>query len=140
VTAKPGFAQRRAADHIAGAIIFAALLLALPASVKLASALGADVDASLARRLTMVLFGLFFVYIGNATPKMLTPLSQQACDPARIQGFQRFAGWVWVATGLLFAAVWTALSVAVAKPLGTLVLAFGTLAVAVRLVRMRREK
>jgi hypothetical protein len=138
VTAKPEFAPRRGADHILVAIVFAALMLALPTTVKLAAALGADVQTSLARRLTMVLFGLFVVYTGNAMPKMLTPLSRQSCDAARVQAFQRFAGRVWVATGLLYTGIWIALPIPVANPLATMVLVLGTVAVAARLLRVRR--
>jgi hypothetical protein len=138
VTAKPAFASRHAGDHLVSALIFAAVMLALPASVKLASALGVDVDVAIGRRLTMIVFGLFFAYTGNAMPKMVTPLSQMSCDPARVQAFQRFAGWVWVLTGLFYAGVWILAPIPVANPLSTLALVFGIVAVVARLIRLRR--
>lgn len=62
---------------------------------------------------------------------MLVPLSASACDVARMQAFQRLAGWTWVLTGLAYSVLWLALPVGVAKPASTLALGVGMLIVAV---------
>jgi uncharacterized membrane protein len=131
-------APRQAADAIRSGIIFAALILAVSLSVDLAQTLGAIGDRDVSQRLTMVIVGVFFMFTGNAMPKMLTPLSVLQCDGAKTQAFQRFTGWTFVLAGLAFAAAWLVLPSDIAKPVSvTLILAAG-LAVMTQAVRLRR--
>lgn len=104
-------APNRAGDSIRGGVVFAGLIMVSSLGLKLATALGALQDPDLARRAPLVLMGAFFVFSGNAMPKMLTPLSRLRCDPARVQAFQRFTGWTWVLAGLALAVVWVVLPI-----------------------------
>jgi hypothetical protein len=133
-------AQRRAGDAIREAIVFAGLMLAIPLSAALAVRLGVIHDTDLSKRMTMVLVGAFFAFTGNAMPKTLTPLSALQCDAARVQAFQRFAGWTWVLTGLGFAIAYLVLPLDVAKPISMVLLMTGMLLVAVQLLRLRRTR
>jgi hypothetical protein len=90
------------------AIGFAGLMLSVGLGGKLALAFGVIDNQDLSQRLTSALVGVFLAAIGNATPKMLTPMSAMACDGARTQAFQRFSGWTWFMTGLTYAMVWRA--------------------------------
>ena len=131
-------APHRAADAIRGGIIFAALMLAVSLSVKLLQALGAGGDSDLSQRLTMVILGVFFMFTGNAMPKMLTPLSAMHCNGAKTQAFQRFAGWTSVLSGLAFATAWLVLPSDIAKPLSVTFIVAAGLAVMAQGVRLRR--
>jgi hypothetical protein len=132
--------RRHAASSIRRGLVFAGLILACSLLAKVATALGAIPDADVSRRVTMAILGIFFVFMGNAFPKMLTPLSQLTCDPAKVQAFQRFTGWTWVLTGFPFAFVWIVLPLDVAKPLSMLILLSGMLLVALRVVQLRRPR
>ena len=125
---------------IAGGVALAALMLVIGLSGKLAQALGAIDDQDLSQRLTSALVGLFLAAIGNATPKMLTPLSAMACDGRRTQAFQRFSGWTWFMAGLTYAMVWLVLPIEVAKPLSMLVIVSAILLVATQLFRLWRMR
>jgi hypothetical protein len=129
----------QAADSIRNGIVFGVLIIIAALAARLAAAVGAHAD-DLSRRLPMIVLGLSFVFVGNAMPKMLTPLSALHCDPARVQALQRFAGWTWVLMGLAYAAVWALGSRNVAEPLSTAILLFGTLAVFARVLRLWQSR
>jgi hypothetical protein len=131
-------APRRAADAIRSGIVFAALMLAVSLSVNLAQALGAVGDSDLSQRSTMVILGVFFMFTGNAMPKMLTPLSVTHCNGAKTQAFQRFAGWTSVLSGLAFTSAWLVLPSDIAKPVSVSLIVAGGLAVMAQGVRLRR--
>ncbi len=131
-------APRRTADAIRDGIIFAALMLAVSLSIKLVQALGAAGDSDLSQRLTMVILGGFFMFTGNAMPKMLTPLSVMQCNGAKTQAFQRFAGWTFVLSGLAFATAWLVLPSDIAKPVSVTFIVAAGLAVMAQGVRLRR--
>jgi hypothetical protein len=130
-------ARQRAADAIRSGVTFASLVLASTLGVKLATALGALGDGDVSQRASMAIIGLFFVWTGNALPKSLTPLSEMQCGGTRTQAFQRFAGWTWVVTGLVFSAAWLMLPVAIAKPVSLLALASGVALIVRRLFALR---
>lgn len=131
---------RRPVGGTTSAVVLGALLLVMPLSVTLLPALGAFVSDEWSRRATMAVVGAFFVVTGNAMPKMLKPLSAMRCDPARVQAFQRLAGWTWVLTGLGFAVVWLVLPVGLAEPVSLALLFAGILTVATQLVRLLRQR
>lgn len=132
-----GAARRGAGDSIRSGLAFTGLILVIVLSMKLVTAMGVIEDADLSRRATMAILGAFFVVTGNAMPKTLTPLSALQCDPARVQAFQRFAGWTWVLTGLAFAIVWLVLPLELAKPVSLVLLVSAMLAVLGQIVRLR---
>jgi len=132
-------ASRRAADGITIGIVFAGLMLASSLGLKLAAALGATGHPDLAQRMLMVILGAFFTVTGNALPKTLTPLAAK-CDGARVQAFQRLAGWTWVLTGLTFAMAWLALPLDLAQPVSLVLLLGGMLIIVTQIVRLRRTR
>lgn len=133
----PGAARRGAGDAIRTGLAFTGLILVIVLSMKLVTAMGVIEDADLSRRATMAILGAFFVVTGNAMPKTLSPLSALQCDPARVQAFQRFAGWTWVLTGLAFAIAWLVLPLELAKPVSLVLLMSAMLAVLGQIVRLR---
>lgn len=132
-----GAGRRGAGDSIRSGLAFTGLILVIVLSMKLVTAMGVIEDADLSRRATMAILGAFFVVTGNAMPKTLTPLSALQCDPARVQAFQRFAGWTWVLTGVAFAIVWLVLPLELAKPVSLVLLVSAMLAVLGQIVRLR---
>jgi hypothetical protein len=133
-----GAPPRQDAFYIRHGIVFASLILAVSLSLKLAAALGASDDRELSQRLTMVILGAFFVFVGNATPKMLTPLSALRCDGARTSALQRLMGWTWVLTGLGFSVAWLVWPPEIAKPISVAIMLGGGLIVMARAIRLRR--
>jgi hypothetical protein len=133
-----GHVPRRTDHPIRRAALFLGAILACSLLARFATTMGVFGDPDIAKRLSMAIMGFFFVFTGNATPKILTPLSELRCNPAKVQAFQRFSGWMWVLTGLAFSAIWLLLPLDVASPLSTMVLLGGTLIVAVRLLRLWR--
>ena len=136
--AQTAVALRHSADSIRSGIVWATLIIAVSLSVKLVQALGAIDDPDVSKRLTMVFLGAFFVFTGNAMPKMLTPLSVLQCDGAKTQAVQRFAGWTFVLTGLAFAAAWLVLPPDVAEPVSVGFIVCAALAVTTQAIRLRR--
>jgi hypothetical protein len=134
-----GAAWLRAADSVTSGIVFAGLMLASSLGLKLATALGVMSRSDLAQRLLMVILGAFFTFTGNALPKTLRPLAAK-CDEARVQAFQRFAGWTWVLTGLTFATAWLVLPVHLAQPVSLVLLLGGMLIIVTQIVRLRRTR
>jgi hypothetical protein len=128
---------RAATVEIGRALGFAALMMATPAIIRFLPLFDPADEKIWARRVTMVLVGLFFADMGNRIPKTLTPLSELSCDAARVQAFQRYFGRVWVMTGLMYAGVWLTLPLDIAHPLALLVLGIGIFAVAAQMVRLR---
>lgn len=130
----------RAAESIRRGLLFAAAILAASYSLKAAAAAGIIGDNDLAKRLTMVIVGAWFVVTGNALPKTLTPLSVMQCDGARAQALHRFLGWTWVLTGLTFAGVWLALPIDTAESVSMAVIATSIVTVLARLMWLRRTR
>jgi hypothetical protein len=132
-------ARRRDEAGIRSGIVFAGLIVLVGLSAKLAVALGAGGDADLSRRGIMAILGAFLVFTGNAIPKALTPLSG-VYDPARVQSFQRLAGWTWVLAGLGLAFAWLVLPIAVAERLSSILLPGAMVIIAVQALRLRRSR
>jgi hypothetical protein len=131
-------ARARAAESIRSGVVFAGLMMVLSLTAKLLTTLGGTPGhADLSRRGTMIILGVFLAFTGNTIPKTLTPLSALQCDGARVQAFQRFAGWTWVLTGLSFAIAWLILPARTAQPLSLALLVSGMLLIATQLVRLR---
>jgi hypothetical protein len=131
---------RRSLDWITTGVVFGALMMGIPLALTLARSYGVVDDSDLGRRSTGVLSGAFLVMLGNVMPKTLPPLSSMRCDGARIQAFQRLAGWTWVLCGLGSAIPWLALSIDSAE-IATTVLVVAAMAVTiVQMLRLRRPR
>lgn len=129
---------RRAADSIRAGVVAGGLILAVSLGVRLAQAVGALDDVEIARRLSMVILGVFLMFTGNAIPKTLTPLSAMSCDAAKVQAAQRFTGWALVLAGAGFAAAWAVLPLSLATPVSITLFVVAALAVLAHAVRLRR--
>jgi hypothetical protein len=126
---KTRFANAEARSRISFAMIVSSLVISVPLGTSLAAALGL-IDGpvhAISERLTNVLAGLCIVLLGNQLPKMLTPLSNAACDAATVQRVRRRTGWAQVLAGLAFAVLWLVLPVPFARPIGIAIIVAGIL-------------
>jgi len=137
---EPTPAERRTANSLRTGVAWAGVMIVISLAAKLASSLGAALDADFSQRALMAVGGAFLVFTGNSIPKTLAPLLSMTCDPARIEAFQRFAGWTWVLTGLALALAWLALPVRLAEPGTLLLLPAAMLLIAAQLFRLRRAR
>jgi hypothetical protein len=131
---------RRSADWITTGVVFGALMMAIPLALTLARSYGVVNDPDLGRRSTGVLVGAFLVMLGNVMPKTLPPLSSMQCDGARVQAFQRLAGWTWVLSGLGSAIAWIALSIDSAEIVTTGLVVAAMVVTIVQLLRLRLRR
>jgi hypothetical protein len=106
-------------------VIFGSAIMTASLIAKLAGVYGGPQDPDLGVRATMVVMGVYFVVMGNAIPKTLTPLATMRRDPAIVQAARRVAGWMWVTTGLAYAIVWLTLPMSIATPVSMAVLLGG---------------
>ena len=106
---------------------------------KLASAWSGVLDNELSSRVTMAILGGYFVFTGNAMPKMLTPLSALRHDPAMAQAFRRIGGWIWVLSGFGFTIAWLALPIDLATPVSVALLLGGTILYGAQMARLSRK-
>src|SRR5204863_1582941 len=118
-------------------IAFGALMMVVPLTVALAHAYGVVDDPDTGRRTTMIILGVYLVVSGNALPRMLPPTSSMPGDGARVQAFQRLAGWTWVLCGLGFTTAWLVLPIDVATPVSMTVVAAAMVVTIVQLLRLR---
>jgi hypothetical protein len=125
---------------VTGAVVFGALMMVIPLAMTLAHAYGVVGDPDGGRRATMIVFGAYFVAFGNSLPRMLPPVSSMQCDGARVQAFQRLAGWTWVLCGLGFATAWLALPIDAAEPVSMALVAAAMIVTLVQLLRLRKPR
>ena len=127
---------RDASDALKSGVFLAGLMLTMTLTAALAKSAGLLADVSAGRRISMALLGAFFVVTGNAMPKRLTPLATMACNPSRVQAFQRFSGWIWVLTGVAYSLAWLLLPMHYAGAAAMLALTGGMLVIVSRLVML----
>jgi hypothetical protein len=126
-------------DSIAGAVVFGALMMIIPLALTLARAYGVvdDPDSGI-RRTTMIMIGAYLAMTGNAMPRMLPPTSSMPYGGARVQAFQRFAGWTWSLCGLGIAMAWLALPIDAATPVSVALVATAMIVTIIQLLRLRK--
>lgn len=127
----------RAAESLRSGVAFGSLILVCSLGAKLLAALGAMGSEEISHRVSMAILGVLVAFGGNGLPKMLTPLAELRCDPARVQALQRRAGWTFVLSGLAFSVAWLVLPIAAAEPVSLCLLLGGTLLVAAQVARLR---
>ena len=134
-------ALARSADSVAGAVVFGALMMIIPLAQTLAHAYGVvDNPGSGMRRTIMIMIGAYLAVTGNAMPKMLPPTSSMRCGGARVQAFQRLAGWTWVLCGLGLAIAGLALPIDAAGPISMALVATAMIVTIVQLLRLRNPQ
>ncbi len=134
-------ASVRGLASVAGAVVFGALMMIIPLALTLAHAYGLvdDPDSGM-RRTTMILVGAYLAVTGNAMPRMLPPTSSMPCGGARVQAFQRHAGWTWVLCGLGFAMAGLALPIDAQTPISLALVATAMIVTIVQLLRLRKPQ
>jgi hypothetical protein len=132
-------ASARSLASISVAVVFGALMLIIPLALTLAHTYGLvdDPDSGIQRTI-MIMVGAFLAVTGNAMPRMLPPTSSMPCDGARVQAFQRHAGWTWVLCGLGIAIAGLALPIDAQTPILFALVATATIATIVQLLRLRK--
>jgi hypothetical protein len=128
-------------ESVAVAVVFGALMMIIPLAQTLAHAYGLvdDPDSGM-RRTNMIMVGAYLAVIGNAMPRMLPPTSSMPCGGARVQAFQRHAGWTWVLCGLGYAMAWLALPIDAAGPISAALVATAMIVTIVQLLRLRKPR
>ena len=131
----------RSAASVAGAVVFGALMMIIPLALTLAHAYGLvdDPDTGM-RRTTMIMVGAYLAVTGNAMPRMLPPTSSMPCGGARVQAFQRHAGWTWVLCGLGMAMAGLALPIDAQTPISLALVATAMIVTIVQLLRLRKPQ
>ena len=134
-------ALARSADSVAGAVVFGALMMIIPLALTLAHAYGLvdDPDSGM-QRTTMIMVGAYLAVTGNAMPRMLPPTSSMPCGGARVQAFQRQAGWTWVLCGLGMAMAGLALPIDAQTPISLALVATTMIVTIVQLLRLRKPQ
>ena len=64
------------------------------------------VGGEVAKRAVGMAIGAVLIVSGNVLPKFTLPLSMRTQNPERAMATERFAGWTFVLTGLVFVAAW----------------------------------
>jgi hypothetical protein len=133
-------ASIRGLAWVTGAVVSGSVMMIIPLAVTLAHAYGVVEDPDGGRAAGMIALGLSLAVAGNAIPRMLPPMSSMQCDGARVQAFQRLAGWIWVLCGLGFATAWLALPVDAAAPVSTALVVASMIVTIVQLLRLCRPR
>ena len=131
----------RGVASVDGAVVFGALMMIIPLALTLAHAYGLvdDPDSGM-RRTTMIMIGAYLAVTGNAMPRMLPPTSSMPCGGARVQAFQRHAGWTWVLCGLGLAMAGLALPIDAQTPISLALVATAMIVTIVQLLRLRKPQ
>jgi len=114
-------------ERLRRAVTGAGLILAASFGLAVVAALDL-IDIAVSERAMGVVLGAVLVFVGNALPKTLEPVSSTRCAQTK-QTLHRFAGWTFVLAGLAYAAAWVILPVESAGIASTLVGAVGVLLV-----------
>ena len=128
----------RSFASVTGAVAFGALIMIVPLAMTLGHAYGVVEDPDSGRRTTMIILGAYLAVIGNGIPRMLPPMSSLQCDGARVQAFQRLAGWTWALCGLGFVTAWLALPIDAAESVSTALVLAAMVVTIVQVVRLRK--
>ncbi|MEZ5920864.1 MAG: hypothetical protein R3C60_05875 [Parvularculaceae bacterium] len=116
-------------ERIRFGVVSAAIVLSLALLARIGEASGALTNEWSAR-IAGAAIGVTLAITGNAVPKLVRPLSEQICNPARRQDAERFVGWIFVLGGALYALQWLAAPLD-AAPLRSILIAFFGFAAAI---------
>jgi hypothetical protein len=134
-------ASTRSADSITSGVVFAALMMIVPLALTLAHTYGyGDKPGGGMLRTISIVAGAYLALIGNAMPRMLPPTSSMPCSGARVQAFQRRAGWTWTLCGLALAVTGLALPIGAQTPMTFALVATAMTVTIAQLVRLRKPQ
>jgi hypothetical protein len=120
-------------------IVFGALMMIIPLAMTLAHAYGLVADPKIGNRALAIISGAYLVAMGNAMPRALPPVSSMQCHGARVQAFQRSAGWTWVLCGLGFMMAWLTLPIEGARPVSMAMVVAAILITVLQFLRLVRK-
>ena len=129
----------RTVDIVNSGVVFGALLMIISLAMTLAHAHGLVDDPSRGARAIMIISGAYLVVMGNGMPRALPPVSSMQDHGARVQAFQRFAGWTWVLCGLGFVMAWLALPIDAARPMSMALAGAAMIATVLQVLRLARN-
>ncbi len=134
-------ASVRSLASVTGGVVFGGLMMIIPLAVTLARAYGVvdDPDSGI-QRTTNIMIGAYLAMTGNAMPRMLPPTSSLPDGGARVQAFQRLAGWTWALCGLGFAMAWLALPSDAQTPASFALVATAMIVTTVQILRLRKPR
>ena len=133
-------ASIRGLAWVTGAVVSGSLMMIIPLAATLAHAYGLVEGPDGGRAASMIVLGVSLAVAGNAMPRMLPPMSSMQCDGARVQAFQRLAGWIWVLCGLGFATAWLALPADAAESVSTTLVVAAMIVTIAQLLRLRTPR
>ena len=120
----------------AGMLMAVPLAFTLVISYEITEALGDELE----QRIMGVLFGVIFLLYGNAAPKRPIALQDAGCSPERAQSHARFAGRMFVLTGLAYTVIWAFAPIEWALPVALAVLVSGVIVVMASALSLYRSK
>jgi hypothetical protein len=130
----------RSFDAVNSGVVWGALIMVIPLAVMLGHTYGLVADQNSGTRITMIIMGAYLVVLGNTMPRQLPPASSMQDGGARIQAFQRRAGWTWVLCGLGFMTAWLALPTDAAGPVSTAIVVAALIVTGVDIFRIRKVR
>ncbi|HCW48595.1 MAG TPA: hypothetical protein DGP25_00615 [Brevundimonas sp.] len=107
-----------------GAVVGGLALISVAAGLKMTAGAGM-IDDDLSSRIVQILIGLVLVVMANGAPKQIGRPRKSLEAEAKAQAARRIAGWALALAGLAYAAVWTVVPLALARPLSIAVVAVG---------------
>ncbi|HET9834669.1 MAG TPA: hypothetical protein VFP91_23270 [Vicinamibacterales bacterium] len=129
-------ALARTVATVNNGVVFGALTMIIPLTMRLAHAYGLVDDPNSLNRAMVIISGVYLVVMGNAMPRSLPPISSMQGHGARVQAFQRFAGWTWVLCGLGFVVAWLALPIGTARPVSMAFVGAAMIVTVLQLLRL----
>jgi len=130
--ALPGPERPEQRRHIYNSLVGAGVLVTGALGVVAAVALEA-VPEGWSTRFGMLSSALVLIVIGNGLPKKIEP----GCSRTRGLKIQRLLGWTFVITGLIGAAIWLTVPMALARPVGMTVYGVAVLFSVLAVARIR---
>lgn len=124
-------AQRR---HIYNSLVGGGLIVTAALGVAAAVSLE-TIPEDWSTRFGMLSGALILIVVGNGLPKKREP----GCSGSRGLAIQRLLGWTFVITGLIAAAIWLSMPIALAKPAGLAVYGAAVLFGVLATLRLRRR-
>jgi|GEM_PF-3424648 len=117
----------------------AAVMMIIPLGMTLAISyeLTENLGDNLEQRVMGVIFGIIFLFYGNASSKRPVSLTSTKTEPARMQAHTRFAGRVFVITALAYTLIWTFAPIDYALPAAMIILFSGVALAVLNMLRLR---
>lgn len=118
--------EREDRTSVRTSVAMAGLMLAVPLALTVLFTSGFEaITDNVEQRAMGITFAVVMVLWGNYVPKRPASLSGSECSPSGQQAFNRFAGLMFMTTGLLYGLIWAFAPLDLALPVAMGVLAVG---------------